>query len=157
MPQPPILKTMDDMLVKLKGYTQQYRDAERAVREYTDAIRALAQVCEDEEIRTNYLLALEEISGRPGFVDAIRSVLRSHASAEKPLSARDIKSWIALEKKLNLASYSNPMASIHTTLRRMKERNEVIETENEKGEKIYMLAVKAGELAKVFPWMREKK
>jgi hypothetical protein len=41
---------------------------------------------------------------------------------------------------MDLSAYSNAMASIHTTLRRMKESGEVEELLNEKGERAYRLA-----------------
>jgi hypothetical protein len=138
MPQPPILKTMDDMLAKLAEATRVYRESEKAVREYTDAIRALAQVCEDEEVKASYLLALEDISGKPGFMEAIRSVIRGHSN--KPHTPAEIRTWIVLGKRLDLSGYSNPMASIHTTLRRLKDKGEIEEVLNEKGEKAYVLS-----------------
>ncbi len=136
MAQSPIIKTMDEMLGKLTEATQTYREAEKAVTEYTNAIRALAQVCEDEDTKVTYLLALEEISGRPGFADAIRSALRA---ARETQTTIQIKGTIILMKKMDLSVYSNPMASIHTTLRRMKDRGEVEEVINDKGEKAYRL------------------
>jgi hypothetical protein len=140
MPQPPILKTMDEMLAKLTDAIRVYRESERAVREYADAIRALAQVCEDEEIKANYLLALEDVTGKPGFMDAVRAALRGNPNG---LTATQVKQVILMLKKMDLSTYSNPMASIHTTLRRMKEKDEVKEIINDKGEKAYQLIVKA--------------
>lgn len=137
MPQPPILKAMDEMMAKLVDAVRLQRESEKAVREYTDAIRALAVVCEDEETKANLLATLEDVTGKPGFMDAIRSVLRTHT--KEPLTATEIRSWIVLGKRLDLSGYSNPMASIHTTLRRMKEKDEVEETTNAKGEKAYKL------------------
>ncbi len=136
MAQSPITKTMDEMLAKLKDATQVYREAEKSVAEYTNAIRALATVCEDEEVKADYLLKLEELSGKPGFVDAIRSVLRGHRDA---LTPKEIRSWITIGKKLDLSSYSNPMASIHTTLRRMKENGEIEEIQGPNGLKAFRL------------------
>src|SRR5580698_8867165 len=120
MVQSPIIKTMDEMLAKLAEATSAYREAEKSITEYTNAIRALAQVCEDEDVKANYLLKLEELTGKPGFMEAIRSVLRGH-SQSKALTPMEIKTWILLGKKMDLSGYSNAMASIHTTLRRLKE------------------------------------
>lgn len=147
MAQSPIIKTLNEMLAKLKDATETYREAEKAVNEYSTAIRALAQVCEDEDIKATYLLALEEVSGKQGFVDAIRSVLKRGAA----LTPTDIRQMIVLTGKMSLSGYSNPMASIHTTLRRMKERGEVEEIESAQGEKAYALKeFKRGDLAKAF-------
>lgn len=140
MAQSPITKTMDEMLVKLKDATHVYREAEKSVAEYTDAIRALAKVCEDEEVKASYLLKLEEISGKPGFIDAVRSVLKMHYP--KPLTPKEIRNWIVMGKKLDLSGYSNAMASIHTTLRRMKEYGEIQEVQGQGGERAFRLTNK---------------
>jgi hypothetical protein len=92
-------------------------------------------------------------------MDAIRSALRS---TNKLLTATEIRGTILLLKKLDLSSYSNAMASIHTTLRRMKEKGEVEETSNDKGEKAYRLIPRApippsGMLAKLMAEQGRKK
>lgn len=140
MPQPPILKTMDEMLAKLTEAVRVSREAETAVREYSAAIRALAQVCEDEETKANYLLALEDVTGKPGFMDAVRSALKAARSIQ---TATQIKGTIVVMKTMDLSGYSNAMASIHTTLRRLEKKGEVEETVNDKGEKAYRLVLKA--------------
>lgn len=136
MAQPPILKTMDDMLAKLTEAVRINRESGIAVREYTDAVRALAQVCEDEDVRNEYLTRLDEVSGKKGFTEAIRSILRPGA-AFKPTHIKDM---IVLLRKMDLSGYTNPMASIHTTLRRMRTAGEIEELQNDKGEKLYRLA-----------------
>jgi hypothetical protein len=139
MTQSPIIKTLDEMLAKLKEAVGVYREAAMSVDAYTTAVRALAQVCEDEEIKASYLLALEEVTGKPGFADAVRSALKASAT---PLSAKAVKGTILLMKKMDLSGYSNPMASIHTTLRRLKDKGEVQEITNTQGEKLYRLTLK---------------
>jgi hypothetical protein len=136
MAESPIIKTLNNLVAQLKESTEALREAEKSVSGLTAAIRALAQVCEDEEVKTAYLLALEEISGKPGFVDAVRSALRAARNIQ---TATEIKGTILLMKKLDLSVYSNPMASIHTTLRRMKEKGEIEEVQNDKGERAYRL------------------
>jgi hypothetical protein len=139
MEESPITKTMSEMLTKLRKAVELQRETQQQIAEYTNAIRALAQVCEDEDVRTGYLLSLEELSGKPGFLDAIRWVVKTH-SQKKPLTPKEIRSWIILGKKMDLSGYSNAMASIHTTLRRMKDSGEIEELLNEKGEKAYRLS-----------------
>jgi hypothetical protein len=136
MSQPPILKAIDEMLVKLADAVRISRESEKAVREYSDAIRALAQVCEDEETKANYLLALEDVTGKPGFTAAVKSVLRPGV-AMTPKHVRDL---IVFLKKMDLSGYANPMASIHTTLRRMEAKGEIEETTTNKGEKAYRVS-----------------
>jgi hypothetical protein len=133
MAQSPIIKTMDDMLVKLKEAVRINRESETAVREYSDAIRALAQVCEDEDLKTKYLLGLEEATGKSGFMDAVRKILRGRHHA----TPAQIRASIQSEGVMDLTNYTNPLASIHTTLRRMKDKGEVQEITNDWGDKAY--------------------
>jgi hypothetical protein len=160
MAQSPIIKTMDEMLTKLAEAREAYREAEKSITEYTNAVRALAQVCEDEDVRNEYLTRLEEISGKQGFAEAVRAAML-RGTAMTPM---EIRSLIMLRKIMDLSGYSNPMASIHTTLRRMKEKGDVEETTNGKGEKAYRLVLEGqtsgfrrGALAQMMAAQRDKK
>jgi hypothetical protein len=128
----PIIKTMDEMLAKLKDAIQTRTDADKQITEYTNAIRALAKVVEDDEMGAAYLISLDEAIGKPGFMDAVRFVLRG-----RTLTPTEIRTWIIVTKKMDLSGYSNVMASIHSTLRRLKANGEIEETNNGKGEKAY--------------------
>ncbi len=133
----PITKTMDEMLVKLKDAVQTRAEAEKQITEYTNAIKALAKVCEDKEVGASYLISLDEVIGKSGFLSAIRSVLRFRKDGATPT---EIRSWIHIGKTMDLSVYSNPMASIHTTLRRMVESGEVEVIQGTKeNEKLYRL------------------
>jgi hypothetical protein len=140
MNESPVIKTLDEMLAKLKDAVQASNEAQTLIREYTNAIRALAQVCEDEEIKAQYHVALDEISGKPGFLDAIRSVLRSNS---RGLTPAEITAWMNAQKNLNLLQYTDPVASINTTLRRMVESGEVVTAQNASGEQAYRMTGKA--------------
>ncbi len=132
----PIIKTLDDMLLRLRDATQVLREAEKDVAQYTTAIRALIPVLEDDDIRVAYQLSLEELGGKPGFMDAVRSALSANAHG---LTAPQVKQIIFLKGKLDLSGYSNAAASIHTTLRRLKDKKQVEERVNTNGEKVYRL------------------
>jgi hypothetical protein len=139
----PIRKTMDEMLAKLKTAIQVRAEVEQQIAEFTDAIKALAKVIDDEEVAASYLISLDEVSGKPGFLDAIRYVLRTHSGG---LTPTEIRSWITISKKMDLSSYTNPMASVHTTLRRMKDSDEVEEFRNGQNSKAYRLKAARGAL-----------
>jgi hypothetical protein len=132
---------MDEMFGKLAAALLTKVEADQQISEYTTALRALAKVMEDKEAGDAYLARLDSMSGKPGFVDAIRTALRV---AKKALTPVEIRAWIQLGKTLDLSAYSNPMASIHTTIRRMKESGEVEEIINDKGEKAYRSKAKTG-------------
>ena len=135
MKETPFQKTMSDLFWKLEEALRERDAAQMQITIQSAAIRGLAGTCENEEEKADYLGRLEEMSGKPGFKDAILSVIRGHTGGPTPT---EIKSWILIGKKMSLSGYSNPMASIHTTLRRMN-GNEVEEFVNDKGEKAYRL------------------
>lgn len=141
MTSSPIKQTVAGFIDKLKEAIEARADAEKQITEYTNAIRALAQVMEDKETADSVLATLDELGGGTGFADAIRWVLRV---SSKGLAPPAIRTLITIGKKMDLSRYSNPLASIHTTLRRMKESGEVEEVMNEKGEKAYRLIKKSG-------------
>jgi hypothetical protein len=136
MTKSPIIETMDSFLTKLKDAIQQRNELQSRIEQYTTAIKALAQTCEDEAVKGEYLTALDELSGKPGFVSAIRTLLRAHSDG---LTPGVIKIAIQQAKLMDLTNYSNPAASIHTTLRRMVESGEVEPCTNLGGEKAYRL------------------
>jgi hypothetical protein len=136
MSRSPIIETLAAMKVKLESAIELRRDADKQISEYSSAIRALALVCEDDEIKTTYLNLIEELGGKPGFLAAIRGILRSHPNG---LTPGVIRAAIQATKLMDLSAYSNPLASIHTTLRRMAESGEVVPFHNEEGEKAYRL------------------
>jgi hypothetical protein len=125
------------MKAKLESATEVRREAEKQISEYSSAIRALALVCEDEEVKVTYLNFLEELDGKPGFSTAIRTILRGHRG--EALTPGMIRAGIQVLKLMDLSAYSNPLASIHTTLRRMVESGQVELFINEKEEKTYRL------------------
>lgn len=133
--QTPFEQTMNELFRKLEVAAKQRLEADIQITSNSAAIRALAATCEDEGEKTGYLLLLDEICGKPGFKDVVLSVLKAHP---KGLTPKEVRSWILLGKKMDLSTYSNPLASIHTTLRRM-DGKEVEEFTNNKGEKAWRL------------------
>jgi len=123
-------------MADLKESIQIVREKEKHIAGLTAAIKSLAAVCEDEDVKAEYLTALDELSGKPGFVSAIRTLLRAHSDG---LTPGVIKIAIQQAKLMDLTNYSNPAASIHTTLRRMIESEEVEIVTSATGEKVYRL------------------
>ena len=136
----PFDQAVNELFRKLEDALKQKQEADIQITANTAAIRALANSCEDEEVKGDYLLRLEEIGGQTGFKDAIRSVMRPGVT----MTPKYIRDMIVLLKKMDLSGYSNAMASIHTTLRRMKDSGDVEEVLNDKGEKAWLLKHRAG-------------
>jgi hypothetical protein len=140
MSESPIRRTIDEMVGKLGAAIVTRADADRKFTEYTNAIRALAKVMEDKEAADSVLATLDELNGKPGFLDAIRTAFRV---SKKGLTPTEVRAWIRMGNKLDLTAYSNPLASIHTTLRRMEDNGEIESFTNEAGEKAYRPVVKS--------------
>ncbi len=140
----PIKLTIAGFIDKLSEAIKTRDDAEKRIGEYAVAIRALARVMEDKETADACLATLEKLSGKPGFAGTIRSVLRGNL---KGLTPTEIKGWIQFRKSMDLSVYSNPMASIHTTLRRMVDSGEVEPIQNPEGEKAYRVKAAGDRIA----------
>ncbi len=86
-----------------------------------------------ENERTVQLEVLQQlVADPPGFTDSVRKVLRENpANAVTATAVRDMLA----EAGFNLSAYSNPLASIHTILKRLAERGEL--TTSIKNEQIY--------------------
>jgi len=96
-------------------------------------ITANANFLPDAE-RAEELYKLEQvIAGPPGFTDSVRNVLRNNPSyAATAIRVREMLAGSGFD----LSSYSNPLASIHTILKRLADRGEV-ETIINNGEVYY--------------------
>jgi hypothetical protein len=135
----PFDQIMNELFAKLENGLRQRQEAEVQITANTAAIRALANTCEDEAVKGEYLTAVDELSGKPGFVSAIRTLLRAHRDG---LTPGVIKIAIQQAKLMDLTNYSNPAASIHTTLRRMVESGEAEPCTDLSGGKAYRLKPK---------------
>lgn len=131
-------RAMDEMFEKLAAARLQKIEAEEQISGFTAALKAMAKMLEDKEAGDEYLVRLDELSGKPSFLESIRLVLRLRPEG---LTPTEIRSMIQLGGKMDLSGYSNPLASIHTTLRRMKKAGEVTEFQTEKDERAFRLVV----------------
>ena len=64
----------------------------------------------------------EMVAGPPGFTDSVRNVLRGVPS--QALTAKKVRDLLR-GAGFDLSSYTNPLASIHTILKRLADRGEV--------------------------------
>jgi hypothetical protein len=76
-----------------------------------------------ENERTVQLEVLQQlVADPPGFTDSVRKVLRENPA--HAVTATAVRDMLA-EAGFNLSAYSNPLASIHTILKRLAERGEL--------------------------------
>ncbi len=82
-------------------------------------IRAILALSSDDEV-TPYLERLDDIVRPEGFTDAVRRLLRSSDEALTPVELRAKLP----DAGFSLTDYSNPLASIHTILKRLVKTGE---------------------------------
>jgi aspartokinase len=90
---------------------------------YDNAISELARLEAEAAALRQTIAAIAPLvneSAPSGLTDAIRAIL---AKAGEPLSASDIRDRLA-DMGFDMKSYSNPLATIHTILRRLTESDE---------------------------------
>src|ERR1017187_7422371 len=91
-------------------------------------ITANAKFLPDEQ-KADQFLQLEQLGAdRPGFTDWVRKVLR--ANRGQAATAIAVREMLA-KAGFNLSAYNNPLASIHTILKRLAERGEATASMND--------------------------
>jgi hypothetical protein len=121
----------DELLILV----QRRNHIETRIAQVSDAMEAMARTCEDPTQKAAYIDDVRNLTAKIGFQSAIRSAL----ALRGPMTASEIREFIGQPGWMDLSAYSNPLASIYTTLRRMKENDEIQETK--KGEeKAYRLS-----------------
>jgi hypothetical protein len=111
-------KLMGDMRKELEARLEQQEDIEQKIAQLKQAIVSLAPLAKEPE--TFGLLG--SIFLNLGVTDGIREILR--ASYPKRLSPVEIKEQLKARGQ-DLSQHKNVMASIHSTLKRMLENNEI--------------------------------
>ena len=121
----------------------EYRRAlEAAIREYETLTAQRTQIEARISQLQHSIATLTKLCGfEPtvplGLTDACRLVLRHSPVPLTPLEVRDRLTSIGID----VTKYSNPLASIHTVLRRMHEHGEVIEQDRDEDERRAYLSV----------------
>ncbi len=109
---------LENYLAKLKNAIAERSKLTQQIKRYEDAARSILATTEDEGEIATYQERLDGIIEPTGFTDAIRRVLQG-ANGEA-LTATDVKD--ALPKVgFSLSGYSNPLASVHTILKRLSQ------------------------------------
>ena len=94
----------------------------------SDLVIANANFLPEEE-KADQLEQLEQLVAEPpGFTESVRNILK--ANAIRPATALQVREMMA-KAGFNLRAYSNPLASIHTILKRLAERDEVTTSMND--------------------------
>jgi hypothetical protein len=94
----------------------------RKIEHTAELISANANFLPDGERAAQLQKLAEMVAGPPGFTDSVRNVLRNVPS--QALTAKKVRDLLR-GAGFDLSSYTNPLASIHTILKRLAEREEV--------------------------------
>jgi hypothetical protein len=120
---------------------------EQRVADLRELVRATANFLPSVE-RDNELLLLDVLKHPSNITEAVRSVLFVAAATGTRLAPTDIKQR-AEQRGFSFAEYTNPLASIHTILRRMKE-SDPPEVDYEEADGTYLFRGKVGDMSPKF-------
>jgi hypothetical protein len=98
----------------LASLTRERLKIERRLKDVETSLRSILALHDDDEV-TPYIEQLDNIIQPEGFTDAIRKVLKASTEALTPAEVKDRLP----EAGFSLEGYSNPLASIHTILKRL--------------------------------------
>src|SRR5580700_5808640 len=99
----------------------------RKIENTAELISANANFLPEGERAAQLQKLAEMVAGPPGFTDSVRNVLRNIPS--QAVTARKVRDLLR-GAGFDLSSYTNPLASIHTILKRLAEREEVVAGES---------------------------
>lgn len=119
-------KTVALYSAALRKLLDQRDQLNRKIEHTAELISANANFLPDAERSAQLQRLAEMIAGPPGFTDSVRNVLRNVPA--QALTARNVRDLLR-GAGFDLSSYTNPLASIHTILKRLAERGEVVVSE----------------------------
>ena len=116
-------KQIAEAWVDLHSYLSAHRKIERRIQDLRDLIRANANFLPDTE-RYLELIMLEVLKVPANIGEAVRMALLLGKFKTQRLTPAQVKE-LAESRGFDFSEYTNPLASITTTLRRLKESDEV--------------------------------
>jgi hypothetical protein len=108
----PQQSAMDSYLSELTELIAERQNLNRRISKVEKVVRGMIELLDTEEEQMEYLEKLHDILPPSGLTTAIEQVLRSEKRAFAPTEIRD-------RVREYLLAHSNPMASVHTVLKRL--------------------------------------
>jgi hypothetical protein len=108
-------ESIERYLTELQTLVAKRTEIEERIQRLEAATRGILSLTDDENELLAYRARVDAIVGPAGFTDAIRRVLRSSKEALTPAEVKEKLGSIGF----SLTGYSNPSASVHTTLKRL--------------------------------------
>ncbi|SRR6266550_4687914 len=109
---------IDVYLEQLAGLAARQTDIERKIGRLEKAVRAIIDLLDDEGEQLKYLERLDDTLRPAGLTDAIREFLKINKG--KPISPTGVAGWV----RQYTVNHSNPLASVHTVLKRLAKTDE---------------------------------
>jgi hypothetical protein len=119
-------KVVTAYLEKLFQLIKQRDAIERSMTDTERGIRSILALHSDEDAMP-YVEQLDELTRPEGFTDAIRKVLKASEDALTPSEVKEKLPQVGFD----LDGYNNPLASIHTILKRLARTDLVDQTEKD--------------------------
>ena len=120
-------KTVTFYSLALRKLLDRRDELNRKIEHTATLISANANFLPEDERAAQLQRLAEMIAGPPGFTDSVRQVLRNAPS--QAFTAKQVRDLLR-GAGFDLSSYTNPLASIHTILKRLAERGEVVVSES---------------------------
>jgi hypothetical protein len=124
MTKTPFRQTLQALFDEFLDLRKRRDEIDARMAQVSEAIEALAKVCEDTDERQKLLDTIHTLNSRVGFTEAVRLALAMRHPSQPGMTPVEIRDFIQNSETMHLSGYSNPLASIHTTLRRMKDIEE---------------------------------
>jgi hypothetical protein len=131
MTKTPFRQTLQALFDEFLELRKQRDEIDTRMAQVSTAIEGLAGVCEDTDERQKLLDTVRTLNSRVGFAEAVRLALAMRHSDQPGMTPVEIRDMIQNSETMDLSGYSNPLASIHTTLRRMKDSGEIEEEDGQ--------------------------
>jgi hypothetical protein len=119
-------QALDDYVAQLRSAIAERSKLSQRIKRIEGAARGILATTEDEGEISTYQGLLDEVIEPTGFTDAIRKVLQSaEGTALTPMEIRDLLPKVGFP----LSGYSNPLASVHTILKRLAKSEPIYNVE----------------------------
>lgn len=117
------IQAITELRTELRELIKQRDHIERRMSDVNLALRSFTRMLTDEKQRESLLAELEQSRRKPaGLTEVIATFLSN--SPHHYHSANDVREWLDREG-FDLSDYSQPLATIATTLRRLEESERV--------------------------------
>lgn len=130
---------------ELQSYERLQRKVEERIQDLRELIRATANFLPDDERRAELML-LDMLKHPTNITEAVRAALfialMNKAERLTPVQIKER----AEQRGFNFSEYSNPLASIHTILRRLLKESDPPEVDFDEATGSYLMITKGGSL-----------